>query len=213
MQTLGMTAVAQVTVSKLIGDYQELVRLLRELGFSAVAFSYPQRVRLGSSSLAWSESSSLINFTNDELADAFDRINSLRSVFPVNNPRASVDDMKRHLRDNQDRFACYGGYKSFYMDWNYDIWRCDTWNRKMCSVWDFAEAELVRDGCKACIADCYRDSSVMLHFTVSIGDAIDRVRERRFLAALNSLVDRRNLSSLGAVVANGRTFSKLAKLG
>jgi hypothetical protein len=43
MPSLGMTALAQVTMSKLIGDYRTLVPLLRNLGFSAVAFSYPQQ--------------------------------------------------------------------------------------------------------------------------------------------------------------------------
>jgi hypothetical protein len=30
-------------------------------------------------------------------------------------------DMKRHLRGAPERFACYGGFKSFYLDWNYDL--------------------------------------------------------------------------------------------
>ena len=38
MPSLGMTALAQVTMSKLIGDYRALAPLLRDLGFSAVAF-------------------------------------------------------------------------------------------------------------------------------------------------------------------------------
>lgn len=171
------------------------------------------RARLGSSSLAWSDSSRLVNFTDDEVVEAFDAIDSLRGVFLVNNPRASVRDMKRHLRGDSERFVCYGGYKSFYMDWNYDIWRCDAWNKRMCPVWEFTESSLVRDGCTACIADCYRDSSVMLHFSVSIGDAIDHMREGRVLAAFKTLEDRRNLSSLGAVAANVGVLSKLAKLG
>jgi hypothetical protein len=155
MPSLGMTALAQVTMSKLIGDYRTLVPLLRNLGFSAVAFSYPQQARLGSSSLAWSSDSRLVNFKSTELVEAFDAVDDLRSVFPVNNPRASVADMKQHLRGQPERFVCYGGYKSFYMDWNFDMWRCDAWDKRMCSVWEFAEAPLIRDGCTACIADCY----------------------------------------------------------
>jgi hypothetical protein len=42
MGSLGMIPLAQVTMSKLIGDYRALVPLLRELGFPAVSFSYPQ---------------------------------------------------------------------------------------------------------------------------------------------------------------------------
>ncbi len=213
MGSLGMTPLAQVTVSRLVRDYRELVPLLRDLGFLAVSFSYPQRAKLGSSSLAWSADSRLMKFTDPELVAAFDQVDDIRSIFPVNNPRASVADMKRHVRGEPQRFACYGGFKSFYMDWNYDLWRCDAWNRPMCSVWEFAETPLIRDGCTACMADCYRDSSVMLHFVVSLGDAFDEMTEGRVLSALKILCDSRNLTSLGAVAGNLQILSRLAKTG
>ena len=213
MPELGMTPIAQVTMSKLIDDYRTLVPLLRDLGLAAVAFSYPQSVRLGSSSLAWSADSRLVNFTKDDLATAFNGIDDLRRVFPVNNPQASIADMKRHLQGQPEKFVCYGGYKSFYMDWNYDLWRCDAWSQCMCSVWEFANTPLERDGCTACIADCYRDSSVMLHFAVSLGDAFDHLKKGQVLSALKTLADERNLSSLGAVAENARILSKLAKRG
>jgi MoaA/NifB/PqqE/SkfB family radical SAM enzyme len=213
MPSLGMTPLAQVTMSKLIRDYRALVPLLRNLGFEAVAFSYPQKAKLGSSSLAWSADSRLVNFDDSELVAAFDAVDDLRNAFPVNNPRASVADMKRHLRCETERFVCYGGYKSFYMDWNYDMWRCDAWDKRMCSIWEFGDAPLIRDGCTACIADCYRDSSVMLHFAVSLGDAIDLASEGRVLSALKALWDTRNASSLGAVAGNAHILSRLAKLG
>ena len=213
MLELGMTAVAQVAMSKLIQNYAALGPFLRELGFVAVAFSYPQQARLGSSSLAWSESSQLMNFSSAELVAAFDAVDGLRGSFPVNNPRASVADMKRHVGGKKEEFVCYAGYKSFYMDWNYEMWRCDAWNKPLCSVWEFADAPPVRDGCTACIADCYRDSSVMLHFAVSLGDACDRLSEGRVLAALRALADKRNLSSLAAVAGNFRVLDRLAGLG
>lgn len=213
MPGLGITPIAQVTMSKLITDYRALVPFLRDLGFVAVAFSYPQYARLGSTTLAWSDDSGLVRFTPPDLTAAFDAVDDLRSVFTVNNPRASVDDMKRHLRGEPEQFVCYGGYKSFYMDWNYDVWRCDAWKERLCSVWDFAETPLVRDGCTACIADCYRDSSVMLQFAVSLGDAIDQLTEGRILTALKTLAQPRNLVSLGAVVENAGILSGLAKRG
>ena len=213
MRELGMTPLAQVTMSKLLGDYRDLAPLLRELGFDAVAFSYPQTARLGSSSLAWSSDSQLMSFSTQELVAAFDSLDSMRTEFPVNNPRASVADMKHHLRGETEKFECYGGFKSFYVDWNYDMWRCDSWSEKLCTVWDFAETPLVRDGCKACIADCYRDSSVMLHFAVSLGDALDHLHEGRVRAATKALMDRRNFVSLGAVLENAHVLTRLARLG
>src|ERR1700758_566651 len=83
MQKLGITALAQVTMSKLINDYQALGTFLRGLGFQAVAFSYPQRWRLGSTSLAWSESSSLVNFTDPRLASALLAVDHLTRAFPL----------------------------------------------------------------------------------------------------------------------------------
>jgi MoaA/NifB/PqqE/SkfB family radical SAM enzyme len=213
MRELGMTPLAQVTMSKLLGDYRDLAPLLRELGFDAVAFSYPQTTRLGSSSLAWSSDSQLMNFTTQEMVAAFDSVDVMRSEFPVNNPSASVADMKRHLRGQQETFECYGGFKSFYMDWNYDMWRCDSWSKKISSVWDFADAPFVRDGCTACVADCYRDSSVMLHFAVSLGDTLDHLRNGRVRAATKTLTDRRNFISLGAVLENAHVLTRLARLG
>jgi MoaA/NifB/PqqE/SkfB family radical SAM enzyme len=213
MPSLGMTAFAQVTVSKLIDDYRALIPLLQQLGFEAVAFSYPQRTRLGSSSLAWSAESNLMQFSDAELVHAFEAIDDLRNAFPVNNPSASIADMKRHVLKEPERFVCYGGYKSFYMDWNFDIWRCDTWRERMCSVWDFERTSLVRDGCTACIADCYRDSSVMLHFAVSLGDALDCLSKGRIAAALRTIMDGRNLESLKAVVGNAPFLWRLPKPG
>jgi len=49
MPKLGIAAVAQVTMSKLIKDYRALVPMLQSLGFDAVTFSYPQKAKLGSS--------------------------------------------------------------------------------------------------------------------------------------------------------------------
>jgi len=213
MSRLGMTSFAQVTMNRLIRDYRSLVPMLGEYGFAAVAFSYPQQQPLGSTTLAWSTESQLLQFTPPDLSSTFDVVDRLRSEFPVNNPSASIVDMKRHRRGERETFVCYGGYKSFYMDWNYDVWRCDAWSEPMCSVWDFASRPLIRDGCTACIADCYRDSSVMLHFAVSIGDALDHLRDGSLLAALKTLADRRNVASLGAIAQNARAFARLARAG
>lgn len=213
MPELGITPIAQIAMSKLIGDYRDLVPFLRGLGFRALTFSYPQQARLGSSSLAWSSTSKLVQFTPVELESAFDQVNRLREIFPVNNPRASVLDMKRHVKKEPEHFVCYGGFKSFYMDWNYDVWRCDAWRERLCAVWDFLETPLVRDGCTSCIADCYRDSSVMLHFAVSLGDAFDHFVKGHPLAAFKTLATRANLASLGAVLENGPVLSQLAKVG
>jgi hypothetical protein len=53
----------------------------------------------------------------------------------------------------------------------------------------------------------------MLHFAVSLGDAIDRLGEGRVLAALKTLATVRNASSIRAILENAGVLSALAKLG
>ncbi|HKU27186.1 MAG TPA: hypothetical protein VJQ54_17055, partial [Candidatus Sulfotelmatobacter sp.] len=212
-QKFGIMTLAQVTISRLIDDYIALGTFLRGLGFEAVAFSYPQRAPLGSTSLAWSESSKLVQFTDAELESALTGADTLRRMFPVSNPSVSIADIKRHLLGQREHFVCYGGYKSFYLDWNFDLWRCDAWHKPMCSVWDFDKVPLIRDGCTSCMADCYRDSSVMLHFAISLGDAVDQASEGKFARALKLIASRRNLESLWAVLQNASIHFRLARIG
>ena len=53
----------------------------------------------------------------------------------------------------------------------------------------------------------------MLHFAVSLGDALDKACEGKFLAALKLIANRRNLESLNAVLENASIRSRLARLG
>jgi hypothetical protein len=83
MGALGMTPLAQVTMNRLITDYWALVPLLRDFGFAAVAFLYPQQAQLGSTTLAWSSESALVQFTNGDLTTAFGGVDELRGSFRV----------------------------------------------------------------------------------------------------------------------------------
>ncbi|WP_448190974.1 radical SAM protein [Azospirillum sp. sgz301742] len=213
MAAYGVTPIASVAMTRLIGDYGALAAFLKTLGFAAVTFSYPRKAALGSSSLVWSEDSGLVDLSPDELIAAFDAVDAVRPVIPVFNPSASVADMRRRLRGEAERFPCLAGYKYFYLDWNYDLWRCEDWREPLCSVWDFEASRMVRDGCQACMTDCYRDASVMLHFAVALGDAFARLCEGRLGAAAAALADRRNAVSLGAVIDHGSRLSRLAGFG
>lgn len=209
----GVTPIASVAMSRLVTDYPALAHFLKELGFAAVTFSYPRKAALGSSSLVWSEDSDLVDLSPAELLAAFDAVDEVRGIIPVQNPSASIADVRRRLRGEAERFHCLAGYKYFYLDWTYDLWRCEDWREPICPVWEFEPAKTVRDGCQACITDCYRDASVMLHFAVALGDAFARLSEGRPAAAVAALADRRNAASLGAVVAHGGRLGRLAGIG
>jgi MoaA/NifB/PqqE/SkfB family radical SAM enzyme len=196
---LGVQTTASVTASKLIQDYDKLPAFLRELGFNSCTFSYPLTA-LKSSYLSFSNSS-LVSYSTDELISVFERIKEMKrnSHFPVVNPAESLNEMQRHLRGERERFGCLGGHKYFYLDWNLNLYRCHFWDKPMCSVYDWDESKLIRDGCQRCMIDCYRDPSVMQFAAINASDAWNALRAGKVAKAARHIFDSRNLTSIKAV--------------
>src|SRR6185295_12262780 len=163
-----------------------------------VTFSYPLTY-LGGSFLGYS-ASDLVNYSSDELSQAFERIKTLKKRFRVLNPTPSIEEMQRFLKKEEQRFPCLGGFQYFHLDWNLDLWRCHFWEKPMCSIFEFDGSQRIRDGCTRCMIDCYRDSSVMQHIGVSLHDAYKQLGEGRPLGAVKALATRSNLGSLRSVI-------------
>jgi MoaA/NifB/PqqE/SkfB family radical SAM enzyme len=199
---LGVQTTASVTASRLIDDYDKLPDFLRTLGFASCTFSYPL-THLASSYLSFSDSK-LVSYQRDELIGIFEKIKQMkmRSRFPVANPSESLTEMQRHLLKEPERFGCLGGHKYFYLDWNLNLYRCHAWDKPMCSIYDFDESKLIRDGCTKCMIDCYRDPSVLQFGAVSVSDAWHNMKKGKFVAAAKNIMDRRNLASARAVWEN-----------
>jgi len=196
---LGVQTTASVTASRLIDDYEKLPDFLRALGFAGCTFSYPL-TSLASSYLSFSDSK-LVSYNSAELIEVFEKIKRMKqqSGYPVVNPAESLMEMQRHLRQEPERFGCLGGHKYFYLDWNLDLYRCHAWDKPMCSIYDFDESKLIRDGCTRCMIDCYRDPSVLQFIAISVSAAWQNTRKGKLGAAVKNILDRRNLVSLQAV--------------
>lgn len=201
----GVQTVASVTLSKLVDDFDALTAALDELGFATVTFAYPKR-ELHSSSLVFSSDSPLVNWQRDELVAAFEAVRAQKSRFGVLNPDASLTEMIAFLRGERQRFACFGGYKYFLMDWDLNVYRCDFWSEPMGTIWEFAETPFIRDGCTRCMSDCYRDSSVYLALAVAVGDAIGSLRRGRIGAAVKRLASEPARASAAALWRERRTL-------
>jgi len=206
---LGIQTTASVTASKLIDDYDKLPDFLQRLGFRSCTFSYPL-TNLASSYLSFSDSS-LVSYKTDELIQVFEKIKQMkrRSHFPVVNPAESLNEMQRHLRREPEKFGCLGGHKYFYLDWNLNLYRCHFWEKPMCSIYEFDESKLIRDGCTRCMIDCYRDPSVLQFVAISASDAWNNAKRGKFLAAAKNIFDSRNLTSLKAVWEDRKWIGKV----
>lgn len=177
---------ASVTVSRLV-DYAALPATLASLGFDAVTFSFPRRERFGSTSLVYDPESPLIDMTVDELVSALQAIERLRNKFPVTNPAASVAEVMRFVRGEEQRIPCVGGIKYFYIDWNLEIWRCEAWTEPMGSVFDLDSISEQREPCFGCMMACYRSASAMMHGAVALTDAAQHVLQGNVRAAMQAL--------------------------
>jgi MoaA/NifB/PqqE/SkfB family radical SAM enzyme len=207
--SIGVQTTASITASRLIEDYAKLPAFLESVGFTSCTFSYPL-TSLASSYLSFSDSG-LVNFNNAELIELFEKIKTLKrtSGFPVVNPMESLDEMQRHLRGEKEKFGCLGGHKYFYLDWNLNLYRCHFWETPMCSVYDWDDSKLIRDGCTRCMIDCYRDPSVLQHVAISVSDAFQHVKKGQLGAAAKDIFDRRNLTSLKAVWEDRKWIGKV----
>jgi hypothetical protein len=139
-------------------------------------------------------------YSAEALDAAFEALKSRKDSFPVLNPTASLEDIQRHLRGEPERFRYLGSYKFFYLG----VYQCHNRDRPMCHITEFDKVERVRDGCTACMIDCYRDDSVMQHIGVAISDGIAAVAKGPLGEAFGHWFDRRNLTSIKAVMRKPR---------
>ena len=200
---------ASVTVNRLV-RYDELPGTLRRLGFDNVAFSYPRREPLGSSSLVYGDSD-LVDLDRDELLAPLDAIGRLRKQFSVLNPRASLSEVARYVRGEPQEVPCIGGYKYFYLDWNLDIWRCEAWHEPLGSVFDLDRIPDQREPCNACIMGCYRNASMLMHAAVAAADAARSLRAGQIGTAVASLFRRSVAQSVWALAEETPKLRQLAR--
>lgn len=200
LKRLGIESTASATLSRLLGDMQALPDFLKSMGFDQVTFSYPM-TELYSGYQGFSDSG-LVSMSIGEMFVGFERIIGLKKKIKVLNPTESLRDMQRFILKEPQRYPCYAGYKSFHLDWNFNLFRCHYWPTPICSIWEFDQTKMINDHCTKCLIDCYRDSSVMQHLGVGISNAASHVRHLRPDLALRELFSRRMIGSAKSVMEN-----------
>src|SRR2546422_2883478 len=157
LKELKIHATASVTMSRLV-DYEALPGFLESLGFTCVTFSYPLR-QLGSSFLGYSDSQ-LVDFTNEELDAAFERIKRLKKRFLVLNPTPSLEEMQRFVKHQPQRFPCLGGFQYFHLDWHLMLWRWPYLGEAVCLILGLGGLQGIRGGWARGMLEFYRHSHV-----------------------------------------------------
>jgi MoaA/NifB/PqqE/SkfB family radical SAM enzyme len=192
--------VASVTLSRLIGDLGEMARFLEGLGFHRVTFSYPI-TRLHSSYLGFADHYS-VDFTPAELYQWFSRVKELKATTSLHilNPRLGLTELQRQLTGRSTRFPCLAGYKYWFVDWDLQVFRCHYLDNSLGPLEEFGQMPPIRDHCKACAIDCYRDPSVFQYLAVSMADSLAALRRGNWRKGLGLLLHPYNFLSLAALL-------------
>jgi MoaA/NifB/PqqE/SkfB family radical SAM enzyme len=202
--------IASVTVNKLIDDFPSLLGFLKDLGFETVNFAYPKR-GLNSPALSYSATSQLIDYSVNELICALDEIKSLKDEYAILNSRESLEEIKRFVRKDKQLYPCVGGNRYFYVDYHLDIYRCDFWETKMCSVFEFCDQPFVKDHSTQCISGCYRDASVLMHPAIAVSDTLQDLRQGKFRKAMDHLSKSTNFRAIKTMLQDWKTIGGMAK--
>jgi MoaA/NifB/PqqE/SkfB family radical SAM enzyme len=200
LHDVGLDPVASVTLSRLIGDLQEMALFLEDLGFHRVTFSYPL-TRLNSSYLGCADHDS-VDFTPTELHARFAQVKALQASTSLHilNPRLSLSDLQRQLEDRPARFPCLAGFKYFFVDWRLQVYRCHYLDQPLGPLEELAHFAPSRDDCRACTIDCYRDPSVCQYVAVSLADSLAALRQGQWRKSLGALLHPYNVLSLAALL-------------
>ncbi len=195
-----LNPVASVTLSRMVDDLEGMVNFLNTMGFKRVTFSYPV-TRLHSSYMGFGEHYS-VDFTTAELHRWFGRIKALKATSPLHilNPSLGLTDLQRQLEQRPGRFPCLAGYKYFFADWDLKVFRCQYQSETLGPLEEIHRFASIRDGCQACIIDCYRDPSVYQYLAVSVSDGLAALRQGKLLQGLGSLLHPYNFLSLAALL-------------
>ncbi|MDI6853468.1 MAG: radical SAM protein [Deltaproteobacteria bacterium] len=203
----GLSPIASVTVSRLIDDFDELLRSLQKLGFERLTFSYPL-TQLRSSYLGYASHDS-VAYSARELDNLFRRIIALKSRAPLKvlNSRQALVDLKNGLQGRPRRFPCLAGFKHFFVDWDLKVYRCHFLEQILGPFEEIHLAPHFRDGCDACTSECYRDASVFQYAALSLSDFLEAWRRGQWLKGLRTLLHPYNALSLADLLASRHWLS------
>ncbi|MFZ5448254.1 MAG: radical SAM protein [Thermodesulfobacteriota bacterium] len=200
LRRVGLDPVASVTLSRLVGDLREMLRFLEDLGFGRVTFSYPI-TRLNSSYLGFAHHYS-VDFTSAELQRWFGQVKELKGATSLHilNPRLALTDLQRQLKRQPVRFPCLAGFKYFFVDWRFQVYRCHYLGEALGPLEEIKDIQPIRDNCSACTIDCYRDPSVYQFLAVSVADSLAALRQGQWFKGLRALLHPYNFLSLTALM-------------
>jgi MoaA/NifB/PqqE/SkfB family radical SAM enzyme len=150
-----------VTASVLISDFnylslKSLFSKCTELGFDSISLSYP----VFSPSPTYTLGGDAIKLTRKELIASLEEVLKLKNEYDIVNPRHSIENIILYLKGEKPRFTCLGGYRSFFVDWTFQVYPCMCYEKSMGNILTMKKKDIKRTSCNSCNMSWYRDFSI-----------------------------------------------------
>jgi MoaA/NifB/PqqE/SkfB family radical SAM enzyme len=164
--------------SILISDFnhlslEPLFKKCKELGFDIIAMNYP----VFSPSPTYTLGGEAIKLTKKELIVALKEVIRLKKEYNIVNPLHSIENIISYLQGEKPRFSCLGGYRSFFVDWTFQVYPCMCYEKSMGSIFEMEKKHIKKAACNLCNMSWYRDFSIFFQGMKSIVPLIHEFRQ------------------------------------
>ena len=159
LDAAGVTNYAGILLSRATLDIRRLLEEVVDMGFEKVVFSYPQQTQASSYRAAADVVD--VDLTAEQVEAMVGQIKAAKHDFRelgIYNTDGSLDDLVRFYQGVPRRYACWGGKRLFYLDWNLDLYQCFTLPKKYGNLRTMERLAMEEDSlCDLCTQQAFRD--------------------------------------------------------
>jgi MoaA/NifB/PqqE/SkfB family radical SAM enzyme len=168
----GIKTLASVLISNFNHkSLRKLCEKCKEIGFDNIAINYPEF----SESPVYTLGGDAINLSKNEVIKALEEIKILKKDFKIVNPTVSLDNIITYLKGEKPPYMCLGGYRTLFVDWNFNVYPCMHLPNHMGDVLKLKKKDFKKIPCNQCNMSWYRDFSVYFQGFHSLGPIIREI--------------------------------------
>lgn len=159
----------KTTASILISDFnhknlEKLFQKCKSIGFDTISINYPEF----SESPVYTLGGDAISLSKKEVIKALEEVIRLKKKYDIVNPIVSMKNIILFLKGEKPKFMCFGGYRTLFIDWNFNVYPCMHLANHMGDVLKLKKSDFKKIPCNKCNMSWYRDFSVYFHGLKSI---------------------------------------------
>ena len=145
-------------------NLRELFQKCTDIGFDTISVNYP----VFSKSPVFTLGGEAIDLSRQELIQALRDVIELKKEFTIVNPVHSMKNIIHYLKNKPQRYDCLAGYRTMFVDWNFNVYPCMYLPDSMGDVMSLKNMHFKKLKCNECNMSWYRDFSIFFQGVKSV---------------------------------------------